>query len=93
MASSRKSQNATKELLRLMLEAIKEREERGRRKREKNSNSITRILGEFRKFNPPSFKGTYDPTTAQEWINLVEKIFEVIEYSFEQKVFLAMFLF
>ena len=33
---------------------------------------------EFRKANPPSFRGTYNPDRADEWIKAIKKIFTVL---------------
>ena len=30
---------------------------------------------EFRKVNPPSFRGAFDPDKAKEWIKAMEKVF------------------
>ena len=44
---------------------------------------------EFRKVNPPSFKGTYDPDVVDEWIKEMEKIFSIVTCNKEQKVSFA----
>ena len=41
---------------------------------------------EFRKANPPSFRGAYDPNKANEWIKAMEKIFFVLDCSDHQKM-------
>ena len=41
---------------------------------------------EFRKNDPPTFKGKYDPNGAQEWLKEIERIFRVMECSEGQKV-------
>ena len=33
---------------------------------------------EFHKVNQPSFRGTYDPDAADEWIKEMEKIFSIL---------------
>ena len=35
-------------------------------------------FAEFRKANPPSFRGTFDPDKAEEWVKAMEKIFSVL---------------
>ena len=32
-------------------------------------------FAEFRKANPPSFQGAFDPDKAEEWIKAMEKVF------------------
>lgn len=91
LESLAKNQIATIELLKLILEEKKEKREQSRRKSEENNNSINKVLSEFRKFSPASFKGSHDPSVAQEWMNLIEKIFGVMECSSEQKIALAVF--
>ena len=43
-------------------------------------------FAEFRKANPPSFRGAYNPDRADEWIKAIQKIFMVLAYTKEQKV-------
>ena len=38
------------------------------------------------KRNPPVFEGTMDPTVAEEWISIIEKIFEFVQIEDEDKV-------
>ena len=35
-------------------------------------------FAKFRKANPPSFRGTFDPDKAEEWIKAMEKVFSVL---------------
>ena len=46
----------------------------------------------FQKMNPPSFKGSIDPMDADSWIEKVEKIFEVLPCTENQKVSFAAFM-
>lgn len=43
-------------------------------------------LRKFERNNPLTFKGRYDPKGAQVWLEEIEKIFRVMEYSDAQKV-------
>ena len=36
-------------------------------------------FAEFRKANPPSFKGVFDPVKADKWIKAMEKVFSVLD--------------
>ena len=47
---------------------------------------------EFQKANPPSFRGTYNPDRANEWVKAIEKIFTVVAYIEEQKVAFATYM-
>lgn len=58
---------------------MKGKREQDRRENGENGNPITKVLREFRKSNPPSFKGSHDPDIAQVWMNQMEKIFEIME--------------
>ena len=40
----------------------------------------------FMKRNPPIFEGTVDPTVVEEWVSMVEKIFEFVQIQNEEKV-------
>ena len=40
----------------------------------------------FMKRNPPVFGGTVDPTVAEEWVSMTEKIFEFAQIKDEEKV-------
>ena len=31
-------------------------------------NGINKLLNQFRKANPPSFRGEYDPDVAERWV-------------------------
>ena len=35
-------------------------------------------FAEFRKANPPSFRGAFHPEKAEEWIKAMEKVFLVL---------------
>ena len=56
------------------------------------NNGINKLLNQFRKANPPSFCGEYDPNVAERWVRQLEKIFGVLECTTEQKVSLATFM-
>ena len=36
---------------------------------------------QFKKLNPPAFKGVYDPIVAESWTLDLEKYFDVLNYS------------
>ena len=38
------------------------------------------------KRNPPVFEGTIDPAVAEEWVSMIEKIFEFVLIEDEEKV-------
>ena len=44
------------------------------------------------KRNPPVFKGTVDPTVAEEWISMIEKFFEFVQIKDEEKVKCVMYM-
>ncbi|KAL6323506.1 hypothetical protein AAG906_039083 [Vitis piasezkii] len=47
---------------------------------------------DFKKLGPPYFSGTLDPTEAEAWIMKIEKFFDVIDCSEEQKASYAAFM-
>ena len=49
-------------------------------------------FAEFRKVNPPSFKGAYNPDRVDKWIKAIEKIFTVLACTEEQKVAFATYM-
>ena len=49
-------------------------------------------LDDFKKLGPPYFSGTSDPTKAEAWIMKIEKFFDVIDCSEEQKASYATFM-
>ena len=40
----------------------------------------------FMKRNPLVFEGTIDPVVAEEWVSMIEKIFEFVQIEDEEKV-------
>ena len=51
-------------------------------------NTITNLI----ELNPSSFKGTRDPVVAKEWIQRLEKLFEILQCMDKQKVELAVYM-
>ena len=47
---------------------------------------------DFKKLGPPYFSGTSDPTEAEAWIMKIEKFFDVIDCSEEQKASYVVFM-
>ena len=43
-------------------------------------------FAEFRKANPPSFRGAFNPDKADEWVETMEKVFTVLDCTDRQKV-------
>ena len=46
----------------------------------------------FMKRNPPVFEGTIDPAVAEEWVSMIEKIFEFVQIEDEEKVKCAVYM-
>ena len=44
------------------------------------------------KRNPPVFEGTVDPAVLEEWISMIEKIFEFVHIKDEEKVKCVMYM-
>ena len=42
--------------------------------------------------NPPSFRGTFDPDKAEEWMKAMKKIFSVLVCTEHQKVAFATYM-
>ena len=36
-------------------------------------------FAKFKKANPPSFRGAFDPNKADEWVKAMEKVFSVLD--------------
>ena len=49
-------------------------------------------FAEFRKVNPPSFRGAFDPDKAEGWIKVMEKVFSVLACTEYQKVAFAPYM-
>ena len=49
-------------------------------------------FAEFRKANPPSFRGAFDPNKVKEWIKAMEKVFSVLACTDHQKVAFATYM-
>ncbi|XP_030442425.2 uncharacterized protein LOC115664665 [Syzygium oleosum] len=49
------------------------------------------LVEQFLKLRPPKFSGTGDPEEAESWIDELQKIFELLRCSEEEKVNLALF--
>ena len=56
------------------------------------SSSMDSSFDDFKKLGPPYFFGTLDPTKAETWILKIEKFFDVIDCSEEQKASYATFM-
>ena len=54
-------------------------------------NSIQQWMERFQKYNPPVFEGTFDVQVAEDWIDQLEKIFEVLDCPSGRKARLAIF--
>ena len=49
-------------------------------------------IEQFKKLNPPSFKGTPNPTEAESWVMQMEKMFDVLKCTDEQRVSFETFI-
>ena len=47
---------------------------------------------DFRKENPLSFRGVFDPDKADKWIKAMEKVFSVLDCTDHQKVAFATYM-
>ena len=47
---------------------------------------------EFRKANPPSFRGAFHPDKVNEWVKTMEKVFSVLDCTDHQKVAFATYM-
>ena len=74
--------------------------ERMNRQSEENSTKRGRMevdleylkFSEFRKVNPPSFRGTFNPDAADEWIMKIEKVYLVLAFFNKQQVAFATYI-
>ena len=49
-------------------------------------------FAEFRKANPPSFRGAFDSDKADEWVKTMKKVFSILDCTNRQKVAFATYL-
>ena len=49
-------------------------------------------FAEFRKANPPSFVGAFDPDKEDEWVKAMEKVFSILDCMDRQKVTFATYM-
>ena len=47
---------------------------------------------EFRKANPPNFRGAFNPDKADEWVKAMEKVFSFLDCTDRQKVTFATYM-
>ena len=53
------------------------------------SNGISGVVEQFKRFQPPAFEGSSNPLVAEEWIREMEKTFTFMECTEAQKVVCA----
>nr|XP_004515569.1 uncharacterized protein LOC101501792 [Cicer arietinum] len=99
MAGNRRGMNdALAEALSLMAAAMREQTKTIRQLRGSNIPATTTVdpqyvrISEFRKNNPPPFRGSSDPVEAEEWLLKLEKIFRVMRCSDGQRVDLVVYM-
>ena len=44
------------------------------------------------KRNPPVFEGTVDPTVAEEWISMIEKVFKFVQIEDIKRIKCAVYM-
>ena len=49
-------------------------------------------FAEFRKANPPNFRGVFNPDKADEWVNAMEKVLSILDCTDPQKVAFATYM-
>ncbi|XP_073223383.1 uncharacterized protein [Cicer arietinum] len=64
----------------------------GQRDQRDEAASAAKSLNEFRRQDPPKFKGEHDPDKADLWLQEIEKIFEILHCSDNAKVEYATYL-
>ncbi|XP_034674472.1 uncharacterized protein LOC117905697 [Vitis riparia] len=76
------------------LASLVERQARAIGSNSQGQSSSTRgsSFDDFKKLGPPYFSGTSDPTEVEAWIMKIEKLFDVINCSEEQKTSYAAFM-
>ena len=76
------------------LAGMVERQARATGSNGQGQSSSTRgsSFDDFKKLGPPYFSGTSDPTEAEAWIMKIEKFFDIIDCSEEQKASYAVFM-
>ena len=77
-----------------LLASLVERQARATGSNNQGQSSSTRGISfdDFKKLGPPYFSGTSDPTETEAWIMKIEKLFDVIDCSEEQKASYATFM-
>lgn len=59
--------------------------------RNEPEDNTGRVIEQFRRYHPPTFDGRGEPTTAEEWLRALERIFNHIPCSDAQRVSCAIF--
>ena len=74
--------------------SLVERQARATGSNNQGQSSSTRGISfdDFKKLGPPYFSGTSDPTETEAWIMKIEKLFDVIDCSEEQKASYVAFM-
>ena len=67
-------------------------EERGNHYNRDEHNNRAVTLEQFKKLDPPIFRGSINPMVAEAWIKQIEKIFTALGCGEEQKVVFASFV-
>ena len=52
----------------------------------READAYRRVMNDFLNMRPPLYRGDPDPNSAEEWIEELEKIFELLQCSEQQKV-------
>ena len=58
-----------------------------------NDNNSHRALEQFQKMKPPVLVGEVDPLQPEGWLLQIEKILDVMNYTYEQRVSFSSFIF
>lgn len=74
-----------------MQEELREKRDEVKREEGDNSNLITKVLREFSKSNPSFFTSSHNPIDTQNEINQIDKIFGIMQCTYEHKVSLVVF--
>ncbi|KAH9769491.1 hypothetical protein KPL71_012021 [Citrus sinensis] len=55
-------------------------------RRDEHGQAMNNVGSEFRRLNPPTFKGSVDPIAADQWLQTMERMIEVAKVPEEEKV-------
>ena len=61
-------------------------------RKDEHGHAMNNARSEFRRLNPPTFEGSVNPITADQWLRTMERMIEVAKVPEEEKVTCVSFM-